>query len=210
VIAAAAHSVTVRATGPDQPLVVLLHGRGADEQSIAPLANLMTLDATYVALRGPIALATGGFTWFDNRGIGRPVPESLSASMDWFDQWLDELMSTSPNGRSVILIGYSGGCAFAGGLVLTRPDRYRAVAFINGTLPFDTAAPTIAERLSNVDVLWARAKHDEMIPNELLDRSEQFLRNDSAAHLTTHRSPGGHELDQSTIDALGEWLSALA
>jgi phospholipase/carboxylesterase len=208
VIAAPAHFVTIRHADPQHPLVVMLHGRGADEYSIAPIANLMTLEATYVALRGPIALNSGGFTWFENRGIGRPVPESLALTMAWFESWLDDLSAPHPP-QGVILVGYSGGCAFAGGLALTNPARYRAVALINGTLPFETTAPTITDQLRNVDVLWSRAQYDDMIPPDLLDRSERFLRNDSGANLTVHQSPGGHELDASTIEALRDWLNTV-
>jgi phospholipase/carboxylesterase len=55
-------------------------------------------------VRAPIAEG-GGYAWFANRGIGRPVAESLSATMTWFRGWLDDV---APDGRPVVLVGFSG------------------------------------------------------------------------------------------------------
>jgi phospholipase/carboxylesterase len=73
--------------GSPAPLVVLLHGRGSHEQEIIGLAEHLPAGATYAAVRGPIAEG-GGFAWFANRGIGRPRPDSLRETMDWFREWL--------------------------------------------------------------------------------------------------------------------------
>ena len=81
--------VTRGSTDPDSPLVVLLHGRGSDEQAIIGLADLLPEGAAYAAVRAPIAEG-GGFAWFANRGIGRPIAESLDATITWFRGWLDE------------------------------------------------------------------------------------------------------------------------
>lgn len=62
--------------GPDAadgPLVVLLHGRGADEKSIIGLAGQLPTGASYAAVRAPIS-SGGGYAWFANRGIGGRVP----------------------------------------------------------------------------------------------------------------------------------------
>ena len=57
-----------------KPLVVLLHGRGSNEQEIIGLAEHLPAGPSYVAVRAPIAEG-GGYAWFVNRGIGRPVAE---------------------------------------------------------------------------------------------------------------------------------------
>ncbi|MDA8101463.1 MAG: hypothetical protein M0Z34_00685, partial [Nitrospiraceae bacterium] len=72
---------------PSAPLVVLLHGRGSDETGILPLASVLPSQVSYAALRAPIAEG-GGYAWFANHGIGRPRPESLRKTMDWFSAWL--------------------------------------------------------------------------------------------------------------------------
>ncbi len=58
--------------------------------------------------------------------------------MAWFRSWLDQV---APPGRPVILLGFSGGAAFAGGLLLGDPHRYAGAAILYGTLPFDAVVP---------------------------------------------------------------------
>jgi len=116
------------------PLVVLLHGRGSNEHDIISLASHLPTGIGYAAVRAPIAEG-GGFAWFANRGIGRPVAESLAETMAWFRTWLDEAV---PPGRPVIVVGFSGGAAFAGGLALSEPARFAGAAVLYGGLRADT------------------------------------------------------------------------
>ena len=122
---------------PEQPLVVLLHGRGSDEREILSLAPHLPRGATYVAVRAPIAEG-GGYAWFANRGIGRPVVESLAETMTWFRSWLDDV---APTDRPVVLVGFSGGAAFAGGLVLSDPPGTPAPRFSTAPCRSTPASP---------------------------------------------------------------------
>lgn len=189
---------------PEHPLVVLLHGRGSDEREILSLAPHLPAGATYVAVRAPIAEG-GGYAWFANRGIGRPVAESLAATMAWFRSWLDEV---APAGRPVVLVGFSGGAAFAGGLVLSDPARYAGAAILYGTLPFDAGVPTTPSRLALLPVFVAQGDTDTVIPAELLARTWSYLHTESGAPVQGHRDPGGHGITPTALHQLAGWLSA--
>lgn len=184
------------------PLVVLLHGRGSHEQEILSLAAHLPPGPEYVAVRAPISEG-GGFAWFANRGIGRPVEESLRATMDWFRTWLDEV---SPVGRPVILVGFSGGAAFAGGLLLDDPARFAGAAILLGTLPFDAGLPVVPDRLAGVPVFVAQADEDRVIPRDLLDRTWEYLTTASGSDVVAVRHSGGHEVTSETVGALRDWL----
>lgn len=188
------------------PLVVMLHGRGADEGSIIELARHLPQGPAYAAVRAPIAEG-GGYAWFANRGIGRPVAGSLRATMDWFRAWLDVV---APTGRPVVLVGFSGGAAFAGGLVLDAPERYAGAAILYGTLPFDAGVPVTAGRLAGVPMFVAQGDADHVIPRELLDGTWNYLLADSGAPVVATRDPGGHQLSARVVHELEGWLSHLA
>jgi phospholipase/carboxylesterase len=193
--------------GPDDPaapLVVLLHGRGSNEQEIATLVDHLPTGPAYAAVRAPIAEG-GGFAWFANRGIGRPIAESLAETMAWFRSWLD---ATAPAGRPVVLVGFSGGAAFAGGLLLDEPGRYAGAAVLYGTLPFEAGVPVDAGRLAGVPVFVAQGETDTVIPRELLDRTWSYLHGDSGATVTSRRDPGGHGITAQTLGELGAWIEA--
>ncbi|HEX2075863.1 MAG TPA: luciferase family protein [Geodermatophilus sp.] len=193
---------TAGSTDPQAPLVVLLHGRGATEDGIIGLAGALPAGAAYAAVRAPIAEGPG-FAWFANRGIGRPVAESLRATMDWFRRWLD---GVAPAGRPVVLIGFSGGAAFAGGLLLDDPGRYAGGAVLYGTLPFEAGVPTTPGRLAGVPMVVAQGEHDTVIPRELLDRTWHYLLGESGAPTIARRDPVGHTVSSVAVATLAGWL----
>jgi phospholipase/carboxylesterase len=187
----------------DAPLVVLLHGRGSDEQAIIGLAEHLPLGPAYAAVRAPIA-AGGGFAWFANRGIGRPVAESLGATVVWFRDWLDEV---APAERPVVLIGFSGGAAFAGGLVLADPSRFAGTAILYGTMPFDAGLDTGPGTLAGTPMFVAHGEHDTVMPPDLMARTWEYLHGTSGAVITSHRDASAHALSPAALAALQAWLS---
>ena len=189
----------------DAPLVVLLHGRGSNEADIIALAEHLPDHLAYAAVRAPIAEG-GGYAWFANRGIGRPIAESLEETMAWFRAWLDDI---SPPGRPVILVGFSGGAAFAGGLALDDPGRYRGAAILSGTLPFDAGVPTTPGRLDGLAVFVAHGDADDVIPADLLERTWTYLHGEAASTTTAVRDPGGHGISPAVLGELHGWLSVL-
>jgi phospholipase/carboxylesterase len=194
---------TYGATDLAAPLVVLMHGRGSNEREILSLAPHLPDGASYAAVRAPIGEG-GGYAWFANRGVGRPVAESLAETMAWFRAWLDDV---APAGRPVVLVGFSGGAAFAGGLVLADPSRYTAAAILHGTLPFDAGVSVEPGRLAHLPVFVAQGEADQVIPAELLARTWDYLLGESGAPATAHRDAGGHGLTAGTAAALHAWLA---
>ncbi|MFC7359843.1 luciferase domain-containing protein [Nocardioides astragali] len=194
---------TYGSTDPAAPLAVLLHGRGSNETEILGLAADLPAGPVYAAVRAPIAEG-GGYAWFANRGIGRPLADSLRTTMDWFRTWLDQV---APAGRPVLLVGFSGGAAFAGGLVLDDPARYAGAAVLYGTLPFDAGLATDPGQLANLPVFVAQGDGDHVIPRELLDRTWDYLLSESGAPTVAQRQPGGHQLTGATVHHLGDWIA---
>jgi phospholipase/carboxylesterase len=197
--------VTAGSSDADAPLVVLLHGRGSHEGEIIGLAPHLAEGPSYAAVRAPIDLG-GGFAWFANLGIGRPVAESLRETMDWFRAWLDDV---APDGRPVVIVGFSGGAAFAGGLLLDDPARFAGTAILYGTVPFDAGVPVTAGRLDGRAVFVAQGDTDAVIPRDLLDRTWGYLHDESGAEVTSRRDPGGHGISPDTADALSTWLTTV-
>lgn len=187
---------------PAAPLVVLLHGRGSHETEIIGLADTLPDGPAYAAVRAPIREGTG-FAWFANRGIGRPVAESLRETMEWFRRWLDDV---APAGRPVVLVGFSGGAAFAGGLLLDDPARFAGAGILYGTLPFDAGVPTIPARLAGTPVFVTQGVEDTVIPRELLEHTWRYLHNESGAPTCGRRDPVGHSIHPEALASLSGWL----
>ncbi|MET7424698.1 hypothetical protein [Dactylosporangium sp. NPDC005555] len=196
---------TAGSTDPASPLVVLLHGRGSHEGEILTLAEHLPVGPEYAAVRAPIPEGPG-YAWFVNRGIGRPVAGSLRMSMGWIHGWLGLV---APPGRPVVLVGFSGGAAFAGGLLLDDPRRFAGAAILYGTLPFDAGVPTTPARLAGVPVFVAQGERDTVIPRDLQERTWDYLTGESGAVTVARRDPVGHTIAAPALAAMSDWLPSL-
>jgi phospholipase/carboxylesterase len=173
-------------------LVVALHGRGADEHGMAGLADHLPGAITLASVRAPIAEG-GGYAWFGNRGIGRPVESSIKDVAASLFAWLDEVAKQH---RNVVLLGFSGGTAMAGALLFEQPDRFAGAVLLSGTLPWDAGLNSSRGRLDGFRIFWANDTDDPVIPRDLVDRSEAWLRTESGAALVERHYPGlGHGIN---------------
>ena len=188
---------------PAAPLVVLFHGRGSNERAMIPIASSLSNEVAFASLRGPVTLGPDSYTWFENRGIGRAIPESLRQSLDWFYDWLNDV---APPGRRVVLVGFSGGAAFVGGVMLDQPTRADAFALLYGTVPFDAGLPTAPHQLVGVSVFHAQGVDDQVMPRELMDRTWTYLTQESGADVVAQRTAGGHEWTPDLVDTLSNWI----
>jgi phospholipase/carboxylesterase len=190
----------------DTLLVVALHGRGSDESSMIGLAEYLPSNVTVAAPRGPVSL-DGGSTWFENRGIGRPIEESIKATGDAVFAWLDEV--AAPH-SGVVVLGFSGGTAMAGGLIFAEPSRFSGAVLLSGTLPWDAGYDTSPARLSGLPLFWSIDANDGVIPRELVERSEAWLRSDSGAALQEHQYSGiGHAMSIEELADVRTFISGL-
>jgi phospholipase/carboxylesterase len=190
------------------PLVVLLHGRGAGEESLVPLAESFPSRFAVALPRGPIALESGGYTWFENRGLGYPLGPSLRAGADAMHAWLDGLDAAQFDLRRIIMGGFSAGMLMASAMLLDRPERFHAGVLLSGTLPWDIAEIVPAAlQLRGKPVFHAHGDADRVIPLDLVARSEAYLLNESGAVVDHHRYPIGHEISAEEHRTLLAWFA---
>jgi phospholipase/carboxylesterase len=189
------------------PLLVLLHGRGADEHDLFTLASAVDSSIAVVSVRAPLPMDEGGYTWSESRTPGRYVGESLRASLRWFQEWLDSLTNGRPEPQEVYLLGFSAGMAMASALILDQPARYAGAILLSGTLPFDTDLSITKNRLAGVRVFHGHGSFDRAIPADLVTRSAKYLSESSGAELETHRYPIAHEISDAEMSDINAWLA---
>jgi phospholipase/carboxylesterase len=121
------------AAGDAVGALVLLHGRGADENDLFPLLDELDPERRLHGYtpRGPLALPPGGAHWYVLGGLGTPERETFSASYEALVEFLDGL----PYDR-LVLGGFSQGCAMAYALALFRGRRRpEALLAMSGFIP---------------------------------------------------------------------------
>ena len=189
--------------GRPAALVVALHGRGADETTMDALTDPLPDRLAVAAVRAPLREGQG-WAWFANRGIGRPVPASLARTLAWLQEWIDHAWS-----GPTYLLGFSGGAAAAGGLLLHDPSRFAGAALLSGTLPFDAGLPTADSRLAGLPVFHGHGAQDQVIPAELVERTTGYLTGPSAAETTEWRYRAlGHTINAEMCDDVRQWFDA--
>ena len=185
------------------PLIVILHGNGADESNLFPLGDLFPADAAIAAPRGPIP-SEGGYRWYAAHDVGRPVASSLAESIVRLETWL-----AAQTAGSVWLVGFSAGAVMAGALALRAPERYAGIAMMHGPLPFDAGIPLEPERLSHAEVFYGYGSADAVIPAELMQRSIAWLRDESGANAVIREYRAAHEIPLPEARDLARWYASL-
>jgi phospholipase/carboxylesterase len=192
--------------GPSTPLVVLLHGRGADEHDLLGLAGELPQTYTYASLRGPLALPGGGFRWFEDRGVARPVAASLRSAVDGVRAWLDGPDVAGERTGRVFLVGFSAGMMLAAALVLEDPARFAGAVLISGAIALDASRATPG-RLDGFPIFASYGTADTVIPADLVDATQRYLRERSGAVLTERSYPRGHGIARREVADIARWLA---
>lgn len=198
------------APAPGSRILVLLHGRGADERDLLPLGRELPAGWSLVAPRAPFPGAPwgygGGWAWYRFLGDRAPDPDSLSGSFDAVGELLDalpaELGFVPPE---IVVGGFSQGGTTALGFALANPGRVRRVVVLSGFLPVHPlvqAAPATAGALR---IFWGHGRADPAIPFTWGEAGRAELRG-LGAEVTARDYPIGHGISRSELEDLARWL----
>jgi len=120
-------------------MLVLFHGRGADERDLYPVLDLLDPEQRLLGVtpRGPLSLPPGGAHWYALGGLGTPDPSTFLPTYELASRWLDELAAeTGIPPEKTVLGGFSQGAVmtYALGLGRGRPHPAALIA-LSGFIP---------------------------------------------------------------------------
>jgi phospholipase/carboxylesterase len=187
-----------------KPLLVLLHGYGANEQDLLSLADMLPGDFAVASVRAPIATGPG-FTWF-------PLTASIDYSLDavksaagFVLDWLDTVKDDHP---SVTLLGFSMGMAMATTLLRQRPADFAAVVGLSGFVVDAGADPSFldGELDGSLPLFWGRDQQDPVITPDKIEFTMGWVRHH--VKLTKVLYTGmWHGINQQEIGHVSEFLT---
>lgn len=153
----------------DVPLVVAIHGRGADATDLAGLAHEISPDGyRWVLPQGPlpVPIAPGfiGWAWYD---LGETQVDTVRASRELLAAFTDDtLRRTGASRDRTVLVGFSQGAVMALHVGLGSPQPFGAVVAMSGHLPAaEDLLPTLAQRQER-KVLIVHGTEDQVLPVE--------------------------------------------
>jgi phospholipase/carboxylesterase len=199
------------ASGEAAGLLVLHHGRGADEHDLLELADVLDPDRRLhvVTPRGPLQLpGWPGNHWYVVPRVGYPDPDTFRAAYAKLAEFHDELWQrTGIAPERTVLGGFSMGSviSYALGLAGDRPSPAGILAF-SGFIPtVDGWQPNLADR-SGLRAFIAHGRRDPIMEVGFGRRARDLLA-DGGLDVTYHESDAAHHIDPEHVPAAVEWLS---
>ncbi|SEC38046.1 alpha/beta hydrolase [Arthrobacter woluwensis] len=155
-----------------RPLLVLLHGYGANEADLFGLADQLPEEFVVASVRAPLAMGPG-FTWFPLTGS---LDYSFDAVKDATEYVLDWLDGVREEFSSVSLLGFSMGMAMATSMWRRRPQDFAAIVGLSGfAVEGGTDWFRDAELDGSTPFFWGRDPQDPVIPRDRIDFTAAWL-----------------------------------
>jgi phospholipase/carboxylesterase len=205
-------AVHAKPEGMRPPLLILLHGVGSNEQSMASRAAAFDPRFLVISARSPLVLGPSSFGWFHVTFTPQgPVIDRDEAAAGWAHvaRFIDEAVAAyDADPAHVYVAGFSQGAIMALAALLTAPERIAGVAAMSGrllpeVLPY-AAAP---ERLEAKPVLIVHGVFDKKLGIHYARWAREQLARFPLA-LTYRELPVGHTISPESLDQVASWLSA--
>ena len=192
----------------NHPVLLLLHGRGTNEDDLLSLADYLDPRFFIVSVRAPFKFEEGfgGYTWYDLQGIGTPHPEQFSESYERLTQFVSDVRENYPvDPQRMFMLGFSMGSIMSLALSLTKPELIRGVVAHSGYIPENTSLKFAWDRLQNLSLFVAHGVDDPVIPVHLGRRAQDLL-SKTQADLTYKEYPIPHTMSEQSVSDLADWL----
>jgi phospholipase/carboxylesterase len=199
------------AAGQPAGLLVLHHGRGADEHDLLGLADALDPQRRLhvVAPRGPLTLpGWPGNHWYMVPRVGYPDPDTFHQAYAKLAAFHDELWErTGIDPDQTVLGGFSMGSvmSYSMGLAGERPAPAGILAF-SGFIPtVEGWQPHLTDRAST-RVFIAHGRRDPVMEVGFARRARDLLEA-GGLEVSYHESDAAHHIDPAHLPAAIDWLS---
>lgn len=196
--------------GEKPPLLLLLHGYGANEDDLFSLAPYLDERFLVLSARAPISLRGMGYAWFNlgftPQGIAVD-PEEIEAARQTLRDFIAEAVAAyecDPN--AVYLVGFSQGAMMSLAVALTVPGVAAAVVAMSGRLlPQTVAQITDKDALIGLPVFVVHGTRDAVVPISH-GRETRAKLAELPIDLTYREYEMGHEVSLESLEDVTEWL----
>ncbi|MCM5679700.1 phospholipase [Schlegelella sp. S2-27] len=197
-----------------RPLLVLLHGVGGDESSLAPLIERLPADLHVALPRGPLAGPQGGHAWYtvqvSEDGARANTLEAEAARVQVL-HFIDALRQAHPfDPRQVYVAGFSQGAVISASVGLTRPDKVAAIGVLCGRILSQVKWQLAPDhQLCHLQAFLAHGGADGVIPSDYAVDAMHTMA-EHRVQLLYRDYPGGHEISAPMADDFAQWVAQRA
>lgn len=193
-------------SGELHPALVMLHGRGSNEDDLLGLAPFLDPRFFMIAVRAPLRFQHGGYTWYEMPEVGSPYVPQFTESHDRLVQFLEDVKTQYPvDPNRMYLLGFSMGTVLSYAIALTKPEWIRGVAANSGYIPESVPLKFQWDRLERTGFFVAHGVHDPVIGIAAARRAKELL-SGAKADLTYREYPIAHTMSEESVDDVSHWL----
>ena len=193
------------------PLLLLLHGYGSNEQDLFSFAAELPEEYYIVSVRAPYNLQYGSYAWyainFDADLNKFSDNDQARISRDLIAKFIDELIDKYPiDATNVTLIGFSQGTILSYAVALSHPEKVQRVVAMSGYInPEILEDNYLKNSFSNLKVFASHGTADQVIPVEWGRKAKPFLEN-LGIETTYKEYPVGHGVSPQNFYDFKNWL----
>ena len=192
------------------PLLLLLHGYGANEDDLFSLAPYLDERFMIVSARGPIALQPMSYAWFNLGFTPQGIivnPEEVESSRRRIHKFIGEIVNAYEcDPDAVYLVGFSQGAMMSLAVALTYPGSAAGVVAMSGRMLSRTPA-MIADKdaLIGLPIFVAHGARDMLLPINH-GREARAMLSELPVELTYREYDMGHEISYDSLKDVTGWL----
>lgn len=197
---------TARADSEAMPLVVVMHGRGADANDLADLAPAIDNGYRFLFPNAPRPFEpypgmAFGFSWFDGwPPQGSSFGDSRKVVLEFIDAALKRY--PTPEGKLAIA-GFSQGALMSLDVAFRTPHKVAAVVAMSGAI-HEADLPDLRSR-NDQPVLIIHGTEDDVIPVVAARRTRRILE-DHGLEPEYHEFPMAHHVTAESVAVVSDFL----
>ncbi|MDP4219771.1 MAG: hypothetical protein Q8896_04985 [Bacteroidota bacterium] len=196
------------------PVLVILHGYGADEHDLLPLAQHFDPKLLTVSIQAPITLDWGGYAWYHltqtAAGLGGDDESRMQSEQLLFDELPKIISEVGGDPTQVYLLGFSQGAAMCYSLLgrhdlSTKGINLLGVIILSGYVPDDVKETLRRKNLSNIPFFLSHGSADPLVPVISMYEALSILE-EAGAKTFSKEYEIGHGLTEETVSDVRNWM----
>ena len=181
------------------PLIVVLHGRGASAEDLAPIAGeILGEDYRWIFPNGRLQMDLGGWVgygWYAFEQVARDLPASRAA----VEALLAEIWErTGLDAARTVLAGFSQGAVVTLDVGLRATRRFAGLVAMSGYLADDATLPEALARARDQRVLIVHGTEDPVLP-VARGRAARLALESAGLAPVYHEFEMGHEVSGASL-----------
>lgn len=193
------------------PLILLLHGYGSNEQDLLSFASELPEDYYVISARAPYDLQYGSYAWY---AINFDADENKFSdhnqavkSRDLIAEFIDELIKKYPiDSEQVTLLGFSQGTILSYAVALSYPEKVQRVVALSGYLnEAIIKANYKSNDFSKLKMFVSHGSSDQVVPLHWANKAPGILDSLNIPNVY-HEYPVGHGVAPQNFTDLKSWL----